>query len=145
MQAADKLYVVVVQCHIVMERCSGYFCEKAFYQRSGGFSRYPVDSPHRSLYLTCGGCCGLAVHRKLGDLIRSIAKKEEIGKQQIVVHLASCITKDNYHGPPCPHLDYLRQIIQSKLGLNLVEDTHISPLSEKRRQSGRYRSPAVLR
>ena len=135
-----KDYIAIVQCHIVMERCSGYFCEKSFHARSGGFSQYPAEKSFRTLYLTCGGCCGLAVHRKLSDLIHSIQKKESIDKEKIVVHLASCITKDNYHGPPCPHLDYLKAIIADKLGLDIISDTHISVLSEKRRAKGKYKS-----
>jgi predicted metal-binding protein len=133
-------YVVVVQCDIVMERCSGYFCEKAFNERSGGFGDYSGTQQRlRSLYLTCGGCCGLAVQRKLSELIRSIQNKEGIAKDRIMVHLASCISRDNFHGPPCPHIDYLKTLIQDKLGLALREDSHISELAERRRQKGRYR------
>ena len=120
-------YVVVVQCDIVMERCSGYFCEKAFHERNGGFGVYSGSQRElRSLYLTCGGCCGRAVLRKLSDLIRSIEKNEGIAKNRIVVHLSSCITKDSFHGLPCPHIDYLKTLIQGKLGLALREDSHIS-------------------
>ena len=77
-------YVVVVQCDIVMERCSGYFCEKAFHERNGGFGAY-AGSPQelRSLYLTCGGCCGRAVLRKLSDLIRAIKRRGEIDKDRV--------------------------------------------------------------
>ena len=133
-------YVVVVQCDIVMERCSGYFCEKAFNERNGAFGAYAgTQQELRSLYLTCGGCCGRAVLRKLSDLIRAIKKKEGIAKDRIVVHLASCITKDNFHGLPCPHIDYLKTLIQDKLGLALREDSHISEKAEKRRQEGLYR------
>jgi len=136
----DKVYIVVVQCHIVMERCSGYFCEKSFTERKGGFSDYSKEKIYRTLYLTCGGCCGKAVHRKLSDLIKMIKKKEEIGKDGIIVHLASCITKDNYHGPPCPHIDYLRTMIKDKLSLDLCENTAVSETAEKRRKKGVYSS-----
>lgn len=78
----------------------------------------------------------------MSDLIRAIKKKEGIAKDRIVVHLASCITKDNFHGLPCPHIDYLKTLIQDKLGLALREDSHISELAEKRRQEGLYRSAA---
>ena len=136
----DKQYIVVVQCDIVMERCSGYLCEKSFHDRSGAFAGYPADKAYRTLYITCGGCCGRAVHRKLGDLINMIKKAEEISQDQIVVHLASCITKENFHGPKCPHLDYLKELIVGKRKLDLVEDTYISKLSEKRRKAGKYAS-----
>ncbi len=134
-----KNYIVIVQCHIVMERCSGYFCEKAFNERSGLFSTYPRNEPYRTLYLTCGGCCGRALHRKLLDLITTIKKQESVDKDQIVVHLSSCITKDNFHGPVCPHLDYLETMIHDKLGLDIVQGTYISRKSEKRRNAGIYK------
>jgi predicted metal-binding protein len=137
---SNKEYVVIVQCDIVKQRCSGYFCEKAFHERTGGFAAYPKDRQYRSLYMTCGGCCGRAVHRKLSILMRKIKESEGIEKDKIVVHLSSCITKDNYHAPPCPHIDYLKALIADKLGLDVVEDTHISELSERRRREGKYTS-----
>jgi predicted metal-binding protein len=132
-----KDYVVIVQCHIVKERCPGYHGEKAFHERTGGFAGYPKDKAYRTLYLTCGGCCGRALHRKLSSLIRRIKALEGTGKDRIVVQLSSCITKDNFHAPPCPHLDYLKRLI-AKLGLDIREDTHIDPKSEARRKAGLY-------
>jgi len=135
----EKDYVVIVQCHIVKERCSGYNCERAFHERTGGFAAYPKDKTYRMLNMTCGGCCGRAVQRKLGNLIRRIKKEEDIGKERIIVQLSSCITKDNFHAPPCPHLDYLKSLI-ARLGLDVREDTIIYEKSEKRRNEGLYRT-----
>jgi len=132
-----KEYVVVVQCHIVKQRCPGYLCEKAFHERTGGFAPYPKDKSYRLLTMTCGGCCGRATHRKLTNLLRTMKKKEGIGKEQVVVHLSSCITKDNFHAPPCPHLDYMRSLL-ARIGLDGCEDTVISETSERRRRSGVY-------
>ncbi len=137
--AAPK-YVVVVQCHIVKERCSGYPCEDAFSNRSGGFTEYSEDAPLRLLTLTCGGCCGKAIHRKLADFLKRIGKKKEIDRSEIVVHLSSCVASDNYHGPACPHKAYLKTIIQEKLGLALEEMTVVSDVARKRREEGRYAS-----
>lgn len=133
----DKDYVIVVQCHIVRERCPGYACEKAFHERTGGFTIYPPGKPARALYLTCGGCCGLTVHRTLAYTLRSIRKQEGIGKDRIAVQLSSCMTTDNYHGPPCPHLDYLKTLI-TRLGLDVFETTVISDKAQERRDQGRY-------
>lgn len=133
----DKDYVVIVQCHIVKERCSGYFCEKAFTDRTGGFAAYPKDKAYRMLNMTCGGCCGKAVQRKLTHLARKLKKGEGMGKERIVVQLSSCMTKDNYHSTPCPHLDYLKGLI-AKIGLDVREDTRVSRTSEKRREDGVY-------
>ena len=135
----DKDYIVIVQCDIVKQRCSGYFCEKAFHERTGGFAACPADRAYRTLYLTCGGCCGRALHRKLSNLVKKIRDKEGVEKERIVVQLSSCIVKDNYHGPPCPHLDYLRALI-AKLGLDTCDGTSISRKSEERRHAGIYRS-----
>jgi len=133
----DKDYIVIVQCHIVKERCSGYNCERAFNQRTGGFTAYPKEKAYRMLSMTCGGCCGRAVHRKLSNLIRQIKKSETVAKDRIVVQLSSCITKDNFHATPCPHLDYLKGLI-AKLGLDVRDDTYIDEKSEKRRKEGLY-------
>ena len=133
----DKEYVVVVQCHIVKERCSGYNCERAFNERSGGFASYPKEKSYRMINLTCGGCCGRAIHRKLSHFARWIKKEEGLEKDKIVVQLSSCITKNNFHAPPCPHLDYIKELL-TRLNLDVCEDTYISKRSEERRKAGLY-------
>jgi predicted metal-binding protein len=135
----SKDYVVVLQCDIVKQRCPGYFCEKAFHERTGGFAQYPKDRAYRVIYMTCSGCCGRAVHRKLTLLKRSIRKKEQIEKDRIVVQLSSCMTKDNYHAPPCPHLNYIRTLI-ARIGIDVLDDTVVNEKSEERRQQGLYES-----
>lgn len=139
MDLNQKDYLVIVQCHIVKERCPGYLCEKAFHERTGGFAAYPKDRQYRVINLTCGGCCGRALHRKLTLLKRTIKKKEAIEKDRIIVQLSSCITKDNYHALPCPHKDYLKALIE-KIGLDYLEDTVISATSERRRAEGVYQN-----
>ncbi len=134
---AGKDYVVILQCHIVKERCPGYLCEKAFHERTGGFAEYPRDKTIRCLTITCGGCCGRASHRKLTQFLRTIAKKEGVTKDRIVVQLSSCVAKDNYHSPPCPHLAYIKTLIE-RIGLDVREGTVISAKSEQRRQGGAY-------
>ncbi len=125
---AEKDYVVIVQCHIVKERCSGYLCEQAFHERSGGFADYPADRTYRHINLTCGGCCGRALQRKLVNLKNHLRKREGVEKDRIVIQLSSCMTKDNYHGPQCPHLDYVRELI-ARLGIDTRDDTRISAKS----------------
>jgi predicted metal-binding protein len=132
---SQKDYVVVVQCHIVKERCSGYLCEFAFNERRGGFLDYPENKKIRFLTFTCGGCCGRAVHRKLVNLLQKIKKKENVDKDRIMVHLSSCITSDSYHGPPCPHIDYLKTMICDKLKLDLFEGSNMSKKSLAKMQS----------
>ncbi len=133
----QKEYIVVLQCDIVKQRCPGYLCEKAFQERAGGFAGYPADRKYRILYMTCSGCCGRAVHRKLTSLKRKIKEKENIEKDKLVVQLSSCMTKDNYHAPPCPHLDYIKTCI-GRIGIDVMEDTMVCSISEKRRKDGVY-------
>lgn len=140
---SHKTYIAVLQCHIVTERCPGYFCEHAFHHRQDGFATLPPDvpgeSPRRVVYLTCGGCCGRAMHRKLASLIDKAQKTDHISREQIVVTFASCITRDNYHAPPCPHLDYLIKLVE-KLHLDYSFDTHLSRKAQQRRDEGIYES-----
>lgn len=134
----QKEYIVIVQCDIVKDRCPGYLCEKALHERTGGFAAYPKDRQYRVINMTCGGCCGRAVHRKLSLLARKLKKKENIEKDKIVVQLSSCITKDNFHAPPCPHLDYLKELF-AKLDIDVLEDTEIYIKSEEKRKNGTYK------
>ena len=138
-ETGKKDYIVLVQCDIVKQRCPGYLCEKAFNERAGGFAAYPKDRSYRMISLTCGGCCGRAIHRKLTNFCRVAGKKEGITKDHIVVQLSSCMTKDNFHAPPCPHLDYLKTLI-SRIGLDICCDTVISEKAEQRRHEGLYAS-----
>ena len=87
--------------------------------------------------MTCGGCCGRSLHAKLTNLIKNANKHEGIAKDKFIVQLSSCITKDSYHGPPCPHLDYLK-ILLGKTGIDFLSDTNISRLAQKRRNEGLY-------
>jgi predicted metal-binding protein len=144
MALQNKDYIAVVQCDITRQRCSGYFCEKAFHERSGGFAAYPKDRPYRVLYMTCGGCCGKGVQRRLTHLARQLQKREGIGRDRIVVQLASCITKDNYHSPRCQFADYMKGLM-ARAGLACREDTHISPTAEKRRAAGVYGARRKIR
>jgi predicted metal-binding protein len=137
MDPSEKDYIAIVQCHIVKERCPGYFCEKAFTERTGGFAGYPAERSYRTLQLTCGGCCGRALHRKLSLLLRNLKKQEGVERERLVVQLSSCITNSNYHGPACPHLGYLKELI-GRLGLEVAEQTRVSAKAEQRRHEGLY-------
>lgn len=135
----NKDYIVIVQCDLVMQRCSGYFCEKAFHERSGGFGVYRADKAYRTLYLTCGGCCGRGLHRKLENLANKLLAQEKVARDRIAVQLATCMTKDNYHGPPCPHLDYIKTLV-GRLKLDYRENTHMSLKAQQKRDAGVYQS-----
>lgn len=135
----NKNYVVVVQCdQVVNQVCAGFQCEFAFSSRLSGFERYPADRVMRFLPMSCGGCPGRSVVRKLINLKKGLKKRENLGIDGVMVHLSSCITRSNHHGPRCPHIDYIKGQIQ-RAGFDWVEDSRNSPLAEKRRAEGMYR------
>lgn len=128
--------VVVIQCHLVMNRCSGYPCMDAFYKREGAFASYEEDV--RYMPVTCGGCCGAEVAAKLENLTKHLKRRGE-RKEDVVIHFASCVCSDNYHRPPCPHLDYMRQIAERK-GYSVVLGSYISNAAAKKREAGIYKT-----
>lgn len=130
--------IAIIQCHIVHERCPGYYCDRSFATRTGGFENLDLCESVRKLSFTCGGCCGRAVHRKLSLLKRKAKKADNIEPDEILVKLASCITKDNYHGPACPNIDYIKELIR-KAGLEVSCDTVISKKAQEKRLAGIYR------
>ena len=131
---AKVKYIVVLQCHIVKQRCSEYLCEESFCKRQGGFSDYPVDEPIRYLNMTCGGCCGRATLRKLSNLLKNLKKRSEINSDEVVLHFSSCICKENFHGPKCPHYDYLKDLVERK-NITCREGTRISDKADTRRDN----------
>jgi predicted metal-binding protein len=131
--------VAVVQCHLVHERCPGYLCDWAFTNRTGGFSGLDLADGARKVSFTCGGCCGRALHRKLSLLKKHAQKYDGIGPDEVLVKLATCISAENYHGPACPHLDYLLDLVR-KAGLTPSLDTYISEKAREKRAAGIYKT-----
>ena len=139
MDLSEKGYVVVVQCdQVVQKTCAGAFCEHAFTEREGGFARYPGEQALRYIAVSCGGCTGRAVLRKLMNVKKVLTKYEKRDPAStVIVHLSTCITRSSHHGPRCPHIDAIKGQI-ARAGLDCVEDTRISAKAEKRRQEGWY-------
>lgn len=136
--APQKDYVVVVQCDkAVHQVCPGFLCEHAFNARTGGFARYPAERKLRYMAISCGGCPGTAVLRKLTNVNHNLKKREKLNKDIAVVHLSTCITRSNHHGPRCPNIEYIKGQV-ARAGFDCVEDSRISDLAEKRRREGMY-------
>lgn len=127
--------VVIIQCEQVQKRCSGYNCTHAFYTRDGKFADYPDETRYMSF--TCGGCCGAGLTVKLENLKKRLRRFQEDG-QEIIIHLSSCMVSDNYHKPPCPHLEYIMSLLEKK-GFTVVKGTYISKTASKKREAGIYK------
>ena len=135
--AKEKNYVIVVQCdRATHETCPGFLCEWAFHERKDAFAGYPADMRYNAI--SCGGCPGRSVLRKLMNVKHNLKKRQNATHDGVIVHLSTCVTRSNHHGPRCPHIDYIKGQI-SRAGFDFVEDSRISPLSEKRREEGLYR------
>lgn len=133
----DTKYVVIIQCDIARQRCSGFACTNTFYNRDDVFKDY--DDDVRYISLTCGGCCGASLASKLEHFSKRLTKKTDVTKDEVVVHLSSCMVTDNYHHDRCPHVDYIKALIEKKGYKNVVEGTYISKVAEKKRESGEYK------
>ena len=134
----EKNLVVVVQCdQVVHEVCPGFLCEHAFSSRTDAFARYADNKDMRYMSVSCGGCPGRAVVRKLMNVRNNLKKRENRPHSEVVVHLSSCITRSNHHAPRCPHIDYIKGQV-ARAGFDCVEDSRLSPTAEKRRQQGLY-------
>ena len=131
-------YVVIIQCDIAHNRCSGFACTNAFYNKEAVFENY--DDSTRYISFTCGGCCGKSVATKLEHFSKKLKTKNNLEKDEVVVHLSSCMVTDNYHYDRCPNIDYIRAIILKKGYKNIVEGSYISKSAEKKRDEGTYNS-----
>lgn len=133
----NKKFVVIIQCELVHKKCSGFACTDSFYNRDEMFKSYKENT--RYISFTCGGCCGKLVSGKLSHFSKKILKKTDYKKDEVIVHLASCMTSDNYHSDRCPHIDYIKDIIV-KRGYDFLERTYISKNAEIKREKGIYKT-----
>jgi predicted metal-binding protein len=131
-----KKYVVIIQCDIAHNRCSGFACTNGFYNKVDKFESYAPETQYISF--TCGGCSGKGVAAKLEHFSKKIRKQTDIKKEEITVHLASCITTDNYHSDRCPHAEYIKSMVLKKGYKDIIEGTYISKNAENKRAAGIY-------
>lgn len=132
----DTKYVVIIQCDIALKRCSGFACTNAFYNKDNVFKDY--DDTVRYISFSCGGCCGKGVSSKLEHFSKKLATKNHIAKDEVVVHLSSCMVTENYHYTRCPHADYIKGIVAKKGYQNIVEGSYISAGATRKREEGIY-------
>ena len=106
-------YVLIIQCDIARQRCSGFACTDSFYNRAGFFK-----DEHFS---------------------KKLIKATGIKKDEVAVHLSSCMVTDNYHHDRCPHLDYIKALVLKKGFKHIVEGTFKSENATKKRAAGIYK------
>jgi predicted metal-binding protein len=126
----------IVQCDVAKERCSGLACINSFDKRIDAFEGYEA-SGIMAVPFNCGGAPGRRIGRSAAHLARRAEHKAGIKKEEIVIHLASCVATDNGHYPPCPHLDYIVTMLKRK-GFRIKMGSYKSNTAERRRGEGRY-------
>jgi len=130
-------YVVIIQCDTAKNRCSGLRCTNAFYEKKDAFKNYDKDTKYISF--TCGGCSGKSVSAKLANFSMWLKKYSNIEKDNVFIHLSSCMATDNGHYDRCPNIDYIKQIMVKKGYNNIVEGSIFSKKSEELREQGIYK------
>ncbi|MCT4620942.1 MAG: CGGC domain-containing protein [Marinisporobacter sp.] len=133
----DEKYVVIIQCDIAHRRCSGFACTDTFYNKEGMFENYEENTKYISF--TCGGCCGKGIAAKLEHFARR-CRKVNINKDEVVIHLSSCMVTDNHHYDRCPHVEYIKSIVLKKGYKNIIEGSYLSKNATKKREKGIYTS-----
>jgi predicted metal-binding protein len=98
-------------------RCAGGKCFRSLRNREGAFSRYKNMDVEVVGYTTCDGCPG-------GNVEYAVDEMKANGAEAI--HLATGLVVGY---PPCPHITYFRDFIETKHGLEVVYGTH--PIPEK--------------
>lgn len=132
----NSKYIVIIQCDIAHKRCSGFACTNAFYNKDGVFKDY--EDATKYISFTCGGCCGKGVASKLEHFSKKLYKQNNIRKDEVAVHLSSCMVTDNYHYDRCPHADYIKSIVIKKGYKNVVQGSYISGNATRKREEGIY-------
>ncbi|QOX62694.1 CGGC domain-containing protein [Anoxybacterium hadale] len=133
---SEAKYVFIIQCEIARQRCSGFACTNGFYNRDDVFQGY--DDGVRYIAITCGGCCGAGLAARMEHFSNKL-RKTDVTKDEVAVHLSSCMVTDNYHHDRCPHTEYIKGLIIKKGYKNITEGTYISKTAEKKREKGEYK------
>ena len=97
---------------------------------------YPEGT--RYMAVNCGGCCGAGIDVKIENLEKRLHANEE-NKEDVVIHLSTCIRSENHHRLPCPFKNYLKKTI-ARRGFPVVEGTYISKTATRRRAEGMYQA-----
>ena len=114
MDKTDKIGIIVCDRY---RRCGGGKCFRSLKNREGAFSRYQGRAVEIVGYTSCDGCPG-------GNIEYVVDEMKSNGAE--IIHLATGLIVGY---PPCPHITYFHDYIQTKYGLEVVYGTH--PIPEK--------------
>ncbi len=97
--------------------CAGGKCFRAIKEKAGAFDIYADKKIEVVGYTSCGGCPG-------GNIEYAPEEMKKNGAE--VIHFATGMVVGY---PPCPHINYFKEFIETKYGLNVIVGSH--PIPEK--------------
>lgn len=103
--------VGIIRCQEQSNRCAGYHCFPAIQNRTGKFEVY--DTVELVGFDSCGGCG----RNKADKILARALRLKEKGAE--VIHLGNCLVS------ACPFKDIYEEAIKEKVGLPIVERTHL--------------------
>ena len=112
----DKTNVGIIICDRY-RGCAGGKCLRSLRDREGAFNIYKDQELELVGYTTCKGCPG-------GNIEYAPEEMKENGAD--VIHLATGLVVGY---PPCPYIDYFKDFIEERYGMDVVIGTH--PIPEK--------------
>jgi predicted metal-binding protein len=95
--------------------CAGGKCLRAMRAREGAFSIYKDKNVELVGYTSCGGCPGGNVEYAPEEMVKNGAD---------TIHFATGLVVGY---PPCPYVQYFKDYVEQKFGLNVVLGTHPIP------------------
>ena len=108
--------VGLIRCMQTEDMCPASTCLKVMSDKKLAFEGITEDIEVIGVN-TCGGCPGKKAVTRAAEMVRR-------GADTIVI--ASCISKGNPIGFPCPNVDQMKAAIQKKLGetIRIIDYTH---------------------
>ena len=106
----------LIRCMQTEDMCPAGSCLKVIGKRKGAFAEAPEELELVGVN-TCGGCPGK----------KAVTRAEEmVSRGADTIVLASCITKGNPIGFPCPHAAAMKAAIEKRLGekIRIIDYTH---------------------
>jgi len=101
----------IIRCQEQSNNCAGYRCFPAIQNRTGQFAKY--DTIEVVGFDTCGGCG----RNKADKILARALRLQEKGAE--VIHLGNCLVN------ACPFKDIYETALKEKVGVPIVEETHV--------------------
>jgi predicted metal-binding protein len=114
MENSIKIGIIICDRY---KSCAGGKCFRAIKEKAGAFDIYADKKIEVVGYTSCGGCLG-------GNIEYAPEEMKKNGAE--VIHFATGMVVGY---PPCPHINYFKEFIETKYGLNVIVGSH--PIPEK--------------